>query len=263
MSNEARVRQPRAWLDVGGGGINLLHCVVQQTRSGASEFTADMALDDPSNPGASFWSCTAPINASISATNGDGSSGTVELIRGEIDHVNIDWDKRIVSVHGRDSTGAMLDTRIQQGLPNQTYAQILKQITDNHNLTLHLDGDASAKAGTTFNFQEYQFQADVENEWDVVQHIAEMLGLHAYVYGDQLYLTQPGSTEGGSYAVTYTPPTNETYATGNFIGLRTSVDVNIAKGGKSIAATHHTNAKESYTAEQDYRSIGGVGGNGL
>jgi hypothetical protein len=253
MPIEGRTRAPRAWLDAGSGNINLLKCVVYQTReSGASEFTADMALDDSTNPGPSFWMCTAPIEASIIATNGDSASGTVSLINGKIDHANIEWDKRIVSVHGRDRTADMLDQKMQEGMPNKTYEGILGEIAGNHGLTLHLDGGAGGMAGKTFNFQEYQFQADVENEWDVIQHIAELLGKHASVYGDQLYVEKPGNTDGGVYAVEYTPPTPESFASGNFIMLKTAVDISIAEGGNSTAATHHTNSKESFTSEQGY-----------
>lgn len=247
MPIEGRTRQPRAWLN----GITLLKCTVYQTRqSSASEFTADMALDDPSNPGPSFWSCSSSIEASITATNGDGT-GEGTLINGKIDHVNIDWDLRIVSVHGRDRTADMLDARMQEGLPNKTYAEILGEIAGKHGLSLHLDGGGDM-AGKTFNFQEYQFQADVENEWDVVQHIAQLLGKQAHVFGNNLYVTTPGSTDSGTYVIQYTPPTPQSYAVGNFITLKTSVDLSIAEGGNSTASTHHTNAKESFTSDQGY-----------
>ena len=72
--------------------LNLRPLVSQIRRFQASEFTAEMAPDDSTNPGPEFSSCTAPIPASVLATNGDGTSGTVELIRGKIDQVHIDLD---------------------------------------------------------------------------------------------------------------------------------------------------------------------------
>jgi hypothetical protein len=257
MPVTGHVRQPRAWLNCGGGNINLLRAVVYQTRGFVvSEFTADMALDDATNPGASFWSCTAPINASLIATNGDGSSGTVSLINGKIDRVNIDWDQRIVSVHGRDRAGELLDQKMQEGLPNKTYAQVLEEIAKNHNLTLHLNG-GGGMAGKTFNFQEYQFQADNENEMDVVHDLAERLGMHVHIFGNDMYVEPPGTTDGGTYAIAYTPPTPLSYAVGNFIKLRTQADVAIAEGGSSSAASHHTNSKESFTSKETF--LGGEG----
>jgi len=91
---------------------------------------------------------------------------------------------------------------MQEGIPNRSPEEILQEIAGNHGLTLHLDSSVSASgmAGKTFNFQEFQFQADNENEWDVAHHIAELLGCEVSIHGKDMYVEPPGTTNGGTYA---------------------------------------------------------------
>jgi hypothetical protein len=254
MVDPGKVRQPRAWLN----GITLMSCVVYLTRhQSASEFTATMALDDASNPGAAYWSNTAPIPATITATNGDGS-GQGTLIIGAVDKVNIDFVHRIVEVHGLDRTSELLNTRSDQKWTDMSPSDIVSQIAGKHGLTPHVDS-TSDKAGKTFDFQQYAFNSDIENDWDVLVSLAEREGKVVYIFGNDLYFTTPGSTMGGTYTAHYTPPSKSTFGTGNFMELKCIRDVQIGEGFDAKVTSWHTNKKVPFVGDH----TGGEGGGGV
>jgi hypothetical protein len=244
MPISGQVRQPRAWLN----GINLLTCNVHLTRhQSASEFSATMALDDPSNPGAQYWSSATPIAATITATNGDGS-GENTLIIGYIDKVNVDFHTRIVDVHGLDRTMEMTTTRSDENFANQPTSGVVSQIAAKHGFNLNVSG-TSDMAGKTFDFQNYAFNSDNESEWDVLVSMAQRDGNVVYVSGNDLHYVSPGNTDGSSVSINYVPPTPASYASGNFVTLRCTRDVPISEGASSLVPSWQTNQKEPSTGQ--------------
>jgi hypothetical protein len=239
MPISGQVRQPRAWLN----GINLLTCHVYLTRhQSASEFNATMALDDPSNPGAEYWSSASPIQATITATNGDGS-GTNTLIIGYIDKVNVDFHTRIVDVHGLDRTMEMTTTRSDENFANQPTSSVVAQIAAQHGFVPNITS-TSDMAGKTFDFQNYAFNSDNESEWDVLVSMAQRDGNVVYVSGNNLYYEPPGNTNGGTVTINYVPPTPASYASGDFMTLRCIRDVSISGGVNTLVPSWQTNQKE-------------------
>jgi hypothetical protein len=239
MPTTGAVRQPRAWLN----GINLLTCHVQLTRwQSASEFTATMALDDPSNPGAEYWSSASPIQATITATNGDGS-GEGTLIIGWVDKVHVDFHTRIVEVHGLDRTMEMTTTRSDENFANQPTSGVVAQIAAQHGFVPNITS-TSDMAGKTFDFQNYAFNSDNGSEWDVLVSMAQRDGNVVFVSGNNLYYEPPGSTNGGGVTINYVPPTPQSYASGNFVALRCTRDVPISEGVSTLVPSWQTNQKQ-------------------
>jgi hypothetical protein len=240
MRISGQVRQPRAWLN----GITLLTCHVNLTRhQSASEAEATMALDDPSNPGAQYWSSATGIAATITATNGDGS-GEGTIFQGQVDKVHVDFHTRIVEVHCLDNTMNLTTTRSDENFANQTPAGIVSQLAGQAGLGLSGGGGgAGGMAGKTFDQQNYAFNSDYESAWDVIVDMAKRTGNVAFVNGNTLFFGPPGSTE-GSVTINYVPPTPESYASGNFMTLRCSRDVSLSGGVNSLVTSWMSNQKQ-------------------
>jgi hypothetical protein len=250
------VRQPRAWLSLDSGQVTLISCEVVVGRLAiAGEFTAVMALDDPSNPGAAFWASAAPIAASIVATNDVASGGTKTLISGSIIHVDVCFDQRTVTVIGQDMTEKLISARIDQNNQNQTISDVVSQVAGSEGFGLNIDS-AGDMAGKTWDLQNYSYLTDVMSKWDVIQELARQAGKVAFVSGNTLNFVDPYSTSGGSYALSYTPPTPQTYATGNFMTLHCKRDIQFSEGVQALSDTHHTYKKESYGSESSGSSQG-------
>jgi hypothetical protein len=239
MPISGQVRQPRAWLN----GINLLTCHVSLTRhQSASEAHATMALDDPSNPGAQYWSSATGIAATITATNGDGS-GEGTIFQGQVDKVHVDFHTRIVEVHCLDATMQLTTTRSDENFANQTPAGVVSQLAGQAGLGLSGGGGGGGGlAGKTFDQQTYAFNSDYESAWDVIVDMAKRTGNVAFVNGNTLFFGPPGSTQ-GSVSITYVPPTPESYASGNFMTLRCTRDVSLSAGVNSLVTSWPTNQK--------------------
>jgi hypothetical protein len=241
------VRAPRAWFN----GFNVLSVEVTQNRySSASSYVARMAVDAPDNPGAGYWAGLAGGSATVTASNGDGS-GSGTLITGSIDHVEIDFETRIVTVSGRDKTGSMLDQRSDVDYANQQPESIVGKIAGLHGLGFSGGGGGGGMAGKTYDHQNFNFLTDWQNDWDAVQQLAQVAGAHAYVSGNQLFFETSPSATGGGFTVTYEPPSPEGYASGNFLRLHCMKDVNNAQGFNSKVGSYPTNDKEPKIGSAD------------
>jgi phage protein D len=256
MPVSGQVRQPRAWLNVGGNNVRLTACTVYlNSYQQASLFTAEMALDDPTNPGAPFWAGQSGlITAEVVADNGDGSGQGV-LITGSIDRASVNFRTRTVSVEGSDRTSEMIRTRSDEKFANQTPSEIVQTIAQRHGFTAHVDS-TSDMAGKTFDFAEYAFNSSLQNDWDTLVALAEREGKVVYVIGNDLYFTTAGSAAGGSVNVSYTPPTPQSYAAGNFIELKCLIDYELATADSKVASWH-TNKKAPVVGEQTITGGGG------
>jgi hypothetical protein len=245
MAETGILRHPTATFN----GIIILECEVIQLGSqgdGTSTFEVVMALDDPTNPGASYWAGAQGISGSISGDNGDGSGSNV-LITGDVDYIIIDFGPRTVRVHGRGKEGKLADTRNDQNYVNQSIASVLSQVAGKAGLGLTTTApNVGNMAGHTYDKQNYNFITDKENNWDTIQNLAEQAAGRAFVFGSSLFVMAPG-TGMGSYLVTYVPPTPESYDESNAVRIICRHDTTVS-GAEITATSTHSHDKETYTA---------------
>lgn len=200
------IRQPRAWLQVASGLVNIMHAEVVLSRmSMGSTFVVRMALDDASNPGLAFWSQETPLPASVVATNDLNSGQNKVLLQGQIDIVDVQLEQRIVLVQGSDLMSTFADTRSDQQFPNMTKSQVISTIVAKHGFVPHIDG-TSDMAGKSYDGQDWAHITDNENELDVIQQIANSEGKIAFMVGQDFYFTDPGNVQGSTFPIVYTPP---------------------------------------------------------
>jgi hypothetical protein len=216
------LRQPRAWLDLGGvGNVALLEVEVTQSgSSGASVFEGRIALGDPTSPNAEWWSTAAGTSANVIGDNGDGT-GEQTLIVGTLDEINIDFAPRVVKFSGQSAGQlAAAQTRTDANFPNTPIMSLIQQYAAQVGLGVvagaGTDG-LSAMAGRTYDKSNYNFLTDMENVADAIQQLAQQAGVRAFVHGENLYLASPnGSGFGSDYLIAYEAPgVGEEYDQGN------------------------------------------------
>lgn len=241
MQEGGRLRQPRAWVN----GIPCIECRVELVgMNQSSSFSAKIAADDPAGPGMGFWAnIAAPIAVTITATNGDGGP-TVPLFMGKIWFVEIDWEHRIAIVSGNDGAQDLINSRNDQAYPNQMTTAIVGQIAAQAGLGVVTNG-AGSMAGRTYDNQNYQYNSDDQNSWDVIQDMAHQDGNVAFVYNNILYYVKPGSTFGGVYEIAYTPPSPANYGQSNAVHLVTKHDLHLAQGVSGETASWFPYSKQA------------------
>jgi hypothetical protein len=208
------LRQPRAWLDIGGvGNVNLLEVEVTQS-GGIANSTCEgkIALDDPTSPDAMWWSETDPasIKATVWVDNGDGT-GSNWLIQAKMTKIDIDFGPRVVKFEGEGSFWSdALQTRSDANYPNMTIRSLITQLAGQSGMGVVVgSGDSSGldqPAGRTYDKQNYNFLTDMENVGDAIQQLANQAGLRAFVHGNNLYLAPRGASFGNDYQIQYEPP---------------------------------------------------------
>ena len=232
------VRQPRAFFN----GLSILECEVVLTRyAQASTFVVKMALDAPDNPGAAYWANSTNLSATVTGENGDGS-GSQTLIDGTVDNVQIEFETRTVTVSGRNAIGKMADARSDAKKDNHTPEQIVQKIAGKYGLGFQSNGGGSGMAGKTFDHQTYTYGSDWQTDWDVVQQMAQIAGKQAYVVKNTLYFESKNSSS-GSFAIHYTPPTQESYASSNSVRIHCIRDANNAGGFDGKVGSYPSNDK--------------------
>ena len=206
MAENGIARQPRAWLLIGNDTINIMAFEARLIQSAGQQSTAEitMAVDDPTNPGAQFWSQGGLIPASLIATNGDAQKTTATILTGYIDYATVDFGTRTVTAQMSDKGRPLLDTRSDASWTNQTTSQIVTQLASQAGLQVvagpgSMAGDVDAQGNTVFN-------SDLETPWDVIQTLAHQDGYVAFVVGNTLYYVAPGTAVSSTYAIHYRPP---------------------------------------------------------
>jgi hypothetical protein len=255
------VRQPQAWLTIGGNEFNLLSCRVVQEGQGqassSSTFEAEVALDDPSSVaagGAQFWS-TVSGSATITGSNGDGS-GTQTLIQNAaITNVEADMGRRMVRVEGEGDSFSQ--GRNDQNYTNQPISSVLNQIASKYGLGVVVTAkNASQMAGKTYDKQNYSFLTDVMSDKDTIQALAHQAGASVFVHGQNLYFLDPGTAPGGTYAITYVPPVvGQSYDMSNAMHILCTHNHHAAAADNTTNVTQNTGDKAAYTANQGLDAV--------
>src|SRR5260370_41733590 len=99
-------RQPRCTVN----GIVPIECSLNVSQhQTADTFAAVIALDDPGNPGPSYWADTAPIAVTVMATNDVATGGMTQMFTGNVETVEINRDQRTVHINRPGQTSAPID----------------------------------------------------------------------------------------------------------------------------------------------------------
>jgi len=243
-------RQPRCTVN----GYIPVECSIHTSQhQTADTFAATFALDDPATPGAAWWANTAPINVTIMATNDAATGSMTQMFQGGVDKVDINWNKRLVEISGRDNTSEMLEAKTNEKWLNKQPQDIITDLAGRVGMTVQFSGTPPDRAGLRYN-QDYNRISELDSYWNVIVRLAREMSCIAYVKGTVLYIQPWDYIGGGDFAITYVPPSATGAALGNVIKLATARDLVVAQ---DVEVTHQSwQQKQGQAIESKWYSAG-------
>lgn len=245
-------RQPNAQVLLNGTPIEKMEATVTQSKTKQSDtFKATTALSIlPADLGLSFWASTDAVPAQVLISTG---SGYTKLFDGMVDAVDIDLAAGTIQFSGRDKAADLIDKTSAEKFQNKTPDKIVKEIAGRHGIDV--DADAlSEKAGKIYQI-DWNKITNRTSEWTVINHIADLHGMVAYITGGKLYF-KPLNETLDPFKITYRPPTANQPADGNFVRLKIRRNLILTKPVKvSVKSWNH---KQKKVISSD-KEVGGSG----
>lgn len=189
--DEPQVRQTRLKVTVDGqvsqSAIDAR--VVSTNYYSADWFQVSFALTAGGFPDSAYLAETDRAEIVISISLNDGQTYT-DLIIGRADGVTIDPVNRIARVEGRDLSGVMVDTSLQETFVNQNGSSIAALLALRHGLDIDVypTPDLFGRAdGTDYTALALGQFCRGLTEWDLIVRLAQQFGYDAYVSGRTFY----------------------------------------------------------------------------
>jgi phage protein D len=226
------LRHPTAQVVAGGSPMPFDDFTVTQTRTKHGDtFTAKSAL---SAINLDWWLSTTPIPIVITI------NGT-QVFTGNVDHADADFTTQDFSISGRDKAAATIDAQSSEKFLNQMPAQIVQTIAGRHGLQTSVD-NPGGDAGKIYS-ADFDAISHGGSEWSLINKLAEHYGMIAYFTGGVLYFKNYDE-QLPSYQINYTPPTPESYASGNFIKLKAARNLILGRPIKVNIRSHNHRQKK-------------------
>ncbi len=186
-------RQPRGIVQLNGQSVTGWRGfeVTNGTYFEADSFRVDFAVSDlpDSNNAAWFAEQSETFVEIFAGFPSDPESPNVaeltSLIYGRIDNITYDPVKTLLSLTGRDLTGAFIDKKLTADYPNKTSSQIVTMLINGHAGILGAVTKTTTNVGTYYAIDQVQMQAD-RSEWDLICYLARQEGFIAYMSGKTL-----------------------------------------------------------------------------
>lgn len=223
-----KLRQPRAFLSIEGAQLAPIELSVHLSKhQSADTFFAKLPLDNAAGLDETYWADTAPLSVTILGTNNIAEGGMTTMLVGQADKAQVDFAQRVVSITGRDLTGALTDLKTSEKWQNLSNKDIISQLAGRAGLTVNFSGDTD-QAGLQFD-QDYSEISDLDACWNVIVACAKRLGCIAFVKGTTLYVQPLDQEASDFYTVSYQRPSPGQIASGDFVGLTAARNLNLAK----------------------------------
>ncbi len=235
------LRQPRGFISIGGFMLAVEEAEVHQSKTKKSDtFSAKF----PTSGGiASFLAGADPTQLEAQViVNG------APLCDGLIDHIDVSWSGMSVSVSGRDKAAKLIDSLSSEKFLNKKPSEIVQEIAGRRGLSAEADSGGD-NAGKIFK-DTWDAITHRHSEWSVIQWLGDHFGMNAYMTGGKVYFKDVDE-QLPAFQVNYTPPTPESYASGNFIALETSRNVILGRPVKTNVLSRHDKEKKTHTAKEE------------
>lgn len=246
----AQARQPRGLVTVNGQRIPWKSWSTDANSFyQANTFRCDVPLTAlPSAASVDWFASQAQIEVEIFAgfpTDADGytAADLKSLFFGRVDELAVDWTGTVLTISGRDLTGALIDTKTSEKYPNQTASQIAEILAGKYGLTPVVTS-TSTKVGRYYEIDNVRTQ-DERTEWDLLTWLAREERFNCYVQGKELHFGPPAST-GKPYTLTYTPPSADGAASANATRITTSHSLTLAKDIMVTVKSWHSKDGKAY-----------------
>lgn len=260
------VRAPRAKLSIAGGDIWPLAVTVEQTSNRTcGTFEASVTLDGQLGINERYWSSLINRNVTVNATNDATLGSFVPKFVGNIDSVDISWEHRTVRLSGRDLLAPMLETKTNDSFKNRNVTSVVQDLAGRVGLATKISLPSTNPTGLKYG-SENTLMGDGDVLFNILSRLAQSTGCVFFVVANTLYFMPASSLSGGQFLVNYVPPTPLTYASGNFIRLRTHRNYVLSplikvrtrsfqmKSKKVISSEYHVGGSGSGTLVFEHRA---------
>lgn len=251
---DVTVRQPRAYIIIGGESLESITCEVNLSKTHKSDtFHAEIPFGAlPAGMDANWWSVQNDISVKVQFAV-DQTSGTAPMFDGKVDQVSHDFYNRILKIQGRDKSAALIDTTSSEKFNNQQADQIVKTMAGRHGISVNADA-VPKKAGKIYQI-DYAQLTHRGSEWTVLNRLADQTGMNVYMTGGILYF-KPVDEQLPVLNVVYVPPTSASPADGNFMSLSTSRNMILGRPVNVKVQTWNSKDKKAYETLKTEPGVG-------
>ena len=248
-----KLRHIQAVLEADGVPCPLLTFDVTLTRAQNSDsFAASLSMTAcPPGRQEAFWAATGEIDIAIKVSAG---LGLQTIFEGLLDAVDCDFAARTVRLRGRDKSKRPIENKRNESWKNRTASEIVSQIASEHGLQPVIDS-LSDRYGKIYEI-DYVAISDQLSDWTLLQHIADREGKVVYVRGGKLYFKEIDDATFGAFMVRYTPPTPASHASGNFIQLACTRNVQAGKTTEVKVKSWNSKKKKALEATRRREGTG-------
>lgn len=248
------IRTPRAFIVVGGAQLSCTSVDVYLSKTHKSDtFHAEIPFKAlPAGMDENWWSVENDISAQVQISL-DQFSGATQLFDGKVDQVGHDFARRVLKIQGRDKSAALIDSKTTEKFNNQSPDQVVKTMAGRHGITVDADA-VSKKAGKLFQI-DYAKLTHRLSEWTAINKIADEAGMTVYMTGGVLYF-KPVDEKLPVLNVIYIPPTDESFANGNFMELSTSRNLIIGRPVNVTVQSWNHKEKKAYSTTKSEPGTG-------
>lgn len=225
-----------ATVSVNGQVINCEKMDICLTKTKKSEiFHATIAMYDPAAQG-----IDAAAGSSVTCSiNGAQIGGSFIL-----EDPDFCFDRTEIMLTGRDEASSQLiDTQNTQTFTNQQPNDVVQTLAQGVQTSMDTVGSLAGKLyQTDWNAITHRGSA-----WSAIQKLADIFGMNAYITGGTLYWKSIDE-QLPAYNLTWSPPSQSSYAIGNVIRLRGRRHSPMSKQISVTARSHNYKQKQSLSA---------------
>lgn len=239
------LRWPRAQIIAGGNPLPFSDLTVTQTRTKDGDtfhVCSGLSFVD-----LNWWLTTTPIPVQITINS-------TKIFDGNVDHVDVSFDEGTLTISGRDKCAPLMESQTSEKFLNQKPDQVVQTIGSRHGIECDCDqpGDDAGKMYST----DSDAISHRGSEWSFIVHLADHYGMVTYMTGGKLYWKKYNEKL-PVYQISYSAPTPEQYATGNFMKLKASRNMILGRPVKVNVHSHNHRQKKTISASMT--SSGGTG----
>jgi hypothetical protein len=168
-------------------------------------------------------------------------------IYGRVDNIEIVMEQGVLTLTGRDLTGAFIDAHLTAEYVNTTASEIATQLARSRGLTPVVTATRNF-VGTYYKRDQVKLSVD-GSEWDLLTRLARDAGFVVYVRGNELHFEEGTRSLDDPYVVSWDPPTTgRAWPISNAAGIRFMRAMTVAKGATVQVTSASLTSKAPVTA---------------
>lgn len=216
-SRQSGARQPRTVVKI--NGTTLPTCVIEWTVVNnsfleADTFTLHLAANRLPSAMNAFWFSEQLKDFFVEIFGGLAKSAVIppssalkSFIYGRVDTIEYEPVAQVITLTGRDLTGAFIDAKVSTQYQNQKSSQIATLLASAHGIDTSMITATKTPVGNYFAQDTMELTAG-RSEWDLLAYLARQEGFVVDIIGKSLYFGADLTGTGSRLAVVYQLPSD-------------------------------------------------------